>query len=486
MGKKKPKISSSSKSSIKFISTYHSENYKETFNNKIKNDFSNNFTCHICNKTFKFNWMLTRHIMQVENRIRYRCKFCNKLVPRINEHHKICKLKNDNSNENYFIIKNESKLLPKQNEIKTIFHFSLDETTKDIFDDLMLNNEIKNIQEYIYFPSFILGEGTFSSSYFGINEFSKKPCVVKIQKKDILKKCYNPDILALTHLSKSPYFPKYLYFSNVSDNNILIESLFGSTLKTLFSFCDHKFDKQTICEIGINLISAFEDIHSKGFLFLDLKPDNIAIKLEDIKNKDNLNARLGLIDLGSSISYIDNYGNYLKKEEFSVYQRANTYFASINHLENGCPSRKDDLETMVYLLIYFYQYEMPWDNYDKSNKEEYKNYVLKEKKKMKLDNTLYSDFEELSDLFYAIKKINIREKPNYRFLKNILGFSQNKILENNSRELIKFSWGKKFYEIMKLKDISPENEKFKKIIGEVFNGFPEKITNKYIEQFKYN
>jgi len=169
MGKKKPKISSSSKSSIKFISTYHSENYKETFNNKIKNDFSNNFICHICNRTFKFNWMLTRHIMQVENKIRYRCKFCNKLVPRINEHHKICKLKNDNSNENYFIMKNESKLFPKQNEIKTIFHFSLDETTKDIFDDLMLNHEIKNIQEYIYFPSFILGEGTFSSSYFGIS-----------------------------------------------------------------------------------------------------------------------------------------------------------------------------------------------------------------------------------------------------------------------------------------------------------------------------
>ena len=39
---------------------------------------------------------------------------------------------------------------------------------------------------------------------------------------------------------------------------------------------------------------------------------------------------------------------------------------------------------------------------------------------------------------------------------------------------------------MKLKDINPENVKFKKIIGEVFNGFPEKITNKYIEQFKYN
>ena len=174
--------------------------------------------------------------MQVENWIRYRCKFCNKLVPSINEHYKICKLKNNNSNENYFILKNESNLLPKQNEIKTISHFSLEETTKDIFDDLMLNNEIKNIQEYIYFPSFILGEGTFSCSYFGSNEFSKKPCVVKIQKKDILKKCYNAYILVLTHLSKSPYFQKYFYFSNDSNNNILIESLFGPTLKTLFFF----------------------------------------------------------------------------------------------------------------------------------------------------------------------------------------------------------------------------------------------------------
>ena len=121
-------------------------------------------------------------------------------------------------------------------------------------------------------------------------------------------------------------------------------------------------------------------MHNKGFLFLDLKPDNIAIILEGIQNKDNSNTRLGLIDLGSSISYIDNYGNYLKKEEFSIYQRANTYFASINHLENGYPSRKDDLESLVYLLLYFYKFEMPWDCFDKENKEEYKINVLKEKK----------------------------------------------------------------------------------------------------------
>lgn len=124
-----------------------------------------------------------------------------------------------------------------------------------------------------------------------------------------------------------------------------------------------------------------EDLHNKGFLFLDLKPDNIAFILKDIQNKDNSNARLGQIDLGSSISYIDNYRNYLKKEEFSLYQRANTYFASINQLENGCPSRKDDLESLCYLLLYFYKFEMSWDKYDKINNKEYKMRVLKEKKK---------------------------------------------------------------------------------------------------------
>lgn len=111
-------------------------------------------------------------------------------------------------------------------------------------------------------------------------------------------------------------------------------------LKTLFSFCAHKFDKQTICKIGINIICALEYMHNKGFLFLDLMPHNIAIILVGIQNKENSNTLLGLIDLGSLISYIDNYGNYRKKEEFSIYQRANTYFASINHLENGYPSRK--------------------------------------------------------------------------------------------------------------------------------------------------
>ena len=125
-------------------------------------------------------------------------------------------------------------------------------------------------------------------------------------------------------------------------------------MKTLFSFCDHKFDKQTICKIGINIICALEYMHNKGFLFLDLMPHNIAIILVGIQNKENSNTLLGLIDLGSLISYIDNYGNYRKK--------------------------KDYLESLVYLLLYFYKFEMPWDSFDRENKEEYKIHVLKEKK----------------------------------------------------------------------------------------------------------
>lgn len=106
----------------------------------------------------------------------------------------------------------------------------------EIIQDFKLNNIFEKIQSYLYFPEFKIGEGTFSISYFRFNELTKEPCIIKIQKNDIIKNGYNSDILGLIHLEKSPYFPNYLYFSNEGNRNILIESLFGPTLKTLFSF----------------------------------------------------------------------------------------------------------------------------------------------------------------------------------------------------------------------------------------------------------
>ena len=76
----------------------------------------------------------------------------------------------------------------------------------EIIQDFKLNNKFEKLQSYLYFPEFKIGEGTFSISYFGFNELTKEPCIIKIQKNDNIKKCYNSDILGLIHLEKSPYF----------------------------------------------------------------------------------------------------------------------------------------------------------------------------------------------------------------------------------------------------------------------------------------
>ena len=264
----------------------------------------------------------------------------------------------------------------------------------------------------------------------------------------------------------------------------MIESLFGPTLKKLFSFCDYTFDKFTICKIGLNLISALEELHNKGFLFLDIKPDNIAIIFKDIYDNNNTYARLGLIDFGSTISYIDNYGNYIKRKDISIYQRGSTYFASINSLENGCPSRKDDLESLAYLLLYFWKNETPWSKYEGPHDDEYKIFVLKEKKKLNMDKVLGSEFEELTNLFYVIKKLNLREKPNYKLLKNILQAFIDKNNKHINQDLIQFNWEKKFYDIINDKNLNEGDFNFNKIINDVFKGYPKEIAINFIKQYK--
>ena len=109
MVKKKVQSSSSTTSTIHFFSTNFSNTSNSRINNIIKGNSSKYFICRLCNKSFKYIWLLTRHIIQVENKMKSQCQFYKKSVPRINEHQKYCKFKPINLGEFDSAINNENK-----------------------------------------------------------------------------------------------------------------------------------------------------------------------------------------------------------------------------------------------------------------------------------------------------------------------------------------------------------------------------------------
>lgn len=116
-------------------------------------------------------------------------------------------------------------------------------------------------------------------------------------------------------------------------------------------------------QIGIQLISCIQQVHELGFVYNDLKPDNILIGnssiLDELKNNQINNCNLDkkelfkvrLIDFGLMTSYLDEQGHHIAPG-LKDYFRGSLDFASKNSHYFMRNSRRDDLISLVYNLIY--------------------------------------------------------------------------------------------------------------------------------------
>lgn len=471
----------SKKNSNKLFKVTH---YNNNSNKESKNDKSiaNSFVCGYCGKSFGENWVLTRHIIQVEQKKMEKCNICGKECTRLKEHinmfhpSKKSIFINSKASNNEFLIEN----VIKENII--IEPFSLIQIMTSIYDKLINQDEINYINKFVNFNSLVLGIGKFSKVNFGCNKETKEPVAIKTQIFDPIGNIYIEECKILKKLDKSIFFPKFKYFQKKDGKNILVESLFGPTLDRLFSFCNYNFDIPTISKIGIDILSALEDLHGIGYLHLDIKPSNMAILFMD-EQKDFINSKIGLLDLDNSISFLDEKGVHYKKKNFPPFFKGTAFYASIDTLKGECISRRDDIENLFYVLFFFYIHETPWSKYDEKNKKIYTYNVIEEKKKFDPKLWIGSDFEELIDFYLTIKKINYYEEPNYSFLKKILYYA---IIKNNEKieKEFKYNWEKKFVMINQNNNDLNGNENLKRLINDVFIGYPKDITIKYLKQFK--
>ena len=106
-------------------------------------------------------------------------------------------------------------------------------------------------------------------------------------------------------------------------------------------------------------------VHSLGQVHNDLKLENILIS-----NKDP--AKICLIDFGLSCAFLDDKGNHKTKEFVNKFS-GNFMFASLNSCRGNTKSRRDDIQSLLYIMIYLLNgNHLPWDDFHRRFKE--KNY----------------------------------------------------------------------------------------------------------------
>ena len=182
----------------------------------------------------------------------------------------------------------------------------------------------------------------------------------------------------------------------------MVIELLGNSLQKIINV-SKKLTLKSILQIGVNIISILKNVHERGIIHRDIKPENFLLTTTNPKN-------IYIIDFGLSKPYTINgeHIDYKKKLKFM----GTLDFASINAHNFIEQSRRDDLESLSYMLIYFYFGKLEWIKQDTSflsNEEE--NLYIKNKKELLCQNEDIPYI--LTEYHRNIKSLEFSERPNY-------------------------------------------------------------------------
>lgn len=266
-----------------------------------------------------------------------------------------------------------------------------------------------------------IGQGSFGDVFKGKDTHTDEWVAIKIEKTKQSKSRLEQE-KDIYNLVKGSGIPKIYYYESMAidkadcdpdqpTGKILIMSFLGPSLEELFDFCGRKFSIKTICMLGVQMIERLAHIHQCGIIHRDIKPDNFLIGIGSEKSK------LFLVDFGLSKSYVQNHNHIQFRNDKNF---TGTYrYSSIRNHRGIEQSRRDDLESIGYLLIYFSQGSLPWQGVRIKDKVERNHEIYVRKRKTALKDLCQNLPPEFYEYMRYCRMVRFTQEPDYGYLRNL-------------------------------------------------------------------
>ena len=272
-----------------------------------------------------------------------------------------------------------------------------------------------------------LGEGSFGSIYSAKSQHNWY--AIKLENKNRSQYLLENEAYIMSYL-QGKRIPFIKSFGYSGDYNVLVMELMGKSLEEIFENLPiKKMSVNCVGKLGLQMVDILEHIHEKHIIHRDIKPDNF------VMGKGEKSKYLYLLDFGLAKKYRSSttlkHYPMIKKKNLTGTAR----YASINALNGLTQSRRDDLEAVGYVLLYFLRGKLPWQGLHLKNKEDRYRKIME----IKMDTSPYQlckgfpkEFEEYVEY---TRNLEYEDDPDYANLKNLF----NSILKEDNSENV-YDW----------------------------------------------
>ena len=276
-----------------------------------------------------------------------------------------------------------------------------------------------------------LSEGSFGKVYMGLDTMTNQPVAIKVENSKNASHAQLRDENKIyksfhgVYINKLTAWPKVHEFGKLPNGEyIMIMDLLGPNVDMLFKSSREPFSSASIAYLADKMITLIHIFHRKGYVHRDLKPQNITLQNIPKGSRIPIYPEFFLIDYGLAkrfaIPETNSHAEYCDNKAL----KGTVRYISINTHLGVDQSRRDDMQSIGYILVYLALGRLPWQNVLRSQdrQEGYKKVMM-----LKMSNT-FEDITEgipeplrtclLEYLFY-VNSLMYHEEPNYEFAKSI-------------------------------------------------------------------
>ncbi|KAF2934940.1 hypothetical protein DAI22_04g196000 [Oryza sativa Japonica Group] len=258
-----------------------------------------------------------------------------------------------------------------------------------------------------------IGSGSFGELYLAVNIQNSEEVAVKLESVKSRHPQLHYESKLYMLLQGGTGIPHLKWFGVEGEYNVMVIDLLGPSLEDLFNYCNRKLSLKSVLMLADQMIARVEYMHTRGFLHRDIKPDNFLMGLGRKANQ------VYVIDYGLAKKYRD-----LQTHKHIPYREnknltGTARYASVNTHLGVEQSRRDDLESLGYVLMYFLRGSLPWQGLKAGTKKQKYDRISEKKMLTPVEVLCKSYPSEFVSYFHYCRSLRFEDKPDYSYLKKL-------------------------------------------------------------------